>query len=211
MLVRVWANDLGHEVFHAGAITHDDRCVLVAGDSGAGKTTACLRAWADGMELLGDDHVALIDDGDDNGHELVHSLYSSTRVEPDNLDRVPELRPHVEASVDPADSKHVAFLTGTGVGCLGVASPVGGLVIPTVCPGRPTRLRPLSAGAALRELAPSFVSTTHGDRRGAFDRLGKLLANVPTARLELGTKLDRLPALLMSVLNDRGCSGATQR
>ena len=87
-----------HEVFlpndgeatSVGAlVARDDRGVLLAGDSGTGKSTAALCCLEAGWTYLGHDWVGIGRAAD--GGIIGHSLYSSVALEPAQVARIDEL------------------------------------------------------------------------------------------------------------------------
>ena len=85
-----WAAPTTLQPLHGGAVGRHGVGVLVVGPSGAGKSTTTLACLEAGMEYAGDDYVIV-----DVDEPTVHSLYSTVKLEPDNLDRFPTLAPLV--------------------------------------------------------------------------------------------------------------------
>lgn len=64
MVIGAMFNYSGHEVVHAAAVALNERCILIAGSPGSGKSTLVLSCLEAGMCLLGDDVLFLAkDDG----------------------------------------------------------------------------------------------------------------------------------------------------
>jgi hypothetical protein len=157
--------DAGFLKVHAGAVAGPDGAALVIGPSGAGKSTACHAA---GLPLLGDDQVAVRDG-------VAHALYAGTRLAEDQVERLdPEVEVHPVAG-----EKAIVFLEH-----LVRSGPVTVLLAP--CGAGSVGLRPLSAAAALRVMAPSSVLGVAGGGAAGFDRLAELVAKVPAFTLDHG-------------------------
>jgi hypothetical protein len=78
--------------------------------------------------------------------------------------------------------------------------PLRALLLAVVTGETETRVRPASAAASLAALAPTTVFQLPGDGAEAFARLGALVRNIPSHRLELGTDLAAIPDAIAGVL-----------
>ena len=126
--------------------------MLVAGPSGSGKSTTTLACLEAGLGYLGDDYVLL-----DVDEPSVHSLYSTAKLEPDNLHRFPELAPLV-ANPDRLDSqKAMLFLHEHRPEQLVLHAPVGAILLPRIAHTSRTTLAPAPASAAMSALAPTTL------------------------------------------------------
>src|SRR5437667_6307955 len=83
-----WANDRGLAFLHAGAVTDGAGAVVLAGGSGAGKSTTAMACLAAGLGFVGDDACLVRLDP----HPVVFSVYGFAKLEPDALARLPTLR-----------------------------------------------------------------------------------------------------------------------
>jgi hypothetical protein len=193
-VMHAWAgwHDLG--LIHAAAVGHPDGGVLIAGAGGAGKSTtslACLRA---GLEFAGDDYVLV-----DVERAFVHSLYSSAKLEWENLDRRPDL---IRPANSRADPKALAFLARDLHERTTSGFPLRALLLPTITGREETRAVPATAARALLGLAPSTVLQMPGHDQASLGAMAGLVQRIPAFRLELGTDLAGIPDVVDAVLAD---------
>ncbi|MGH7717710.1 MAG: hypothetical protein ACREON_02545, partial [Gemmatimonadaceae bacterium] len=202
-ILPLWLQDHGLQLVHAGLVSRGGQGVLFGGNNGTGKSTCSLLCLCAGLEFLSDDHVGLqeLEDGTFVGH----SIYASTRLEPDHLTRFPLLAPHAIPSNNPMESKSLVQLAELFPERMRPSSTVRALVLPRIVSGTHARLSPVSRGEALRTLAPSsllmlpFMPARHG-----FDKLVRLVERVPSYRLEMGSDLDAIPARVGELLESIG-------
>jgi len=82
-LLALWAQDEGLALLHGAALAQDGRGVVLAGRSGAGKSTTALTCRLAGMDMLADDACLV-----DIEHRTVSSVYGRAKLEPDAADRL---------------------------------------------------------------------------------------------------------------------------
>ena len=82
-----WAADRGLAMVHASAVAWGDGAALIAGGSGAGKSTTAMACLAAGLDLLGDD--ACVVGLDPEPH--LWSVYRRAKLEPDAAQWLPSL------------------------------------------------------------------------------------------------------------------------
>jgi len=193
-VVHAWAGWHNLAFIHAAAVGHPDGGVLLAGAAGSGKSTtslACLRA---GLGYAGDDYVLV-----DVERAYVHSLYSSAKLEWENLDRHPRLFQAVNSR---ADAKAVALLSRDGPERIVSGFPLRAMLLPTVTGRDETRVVAATAGRALLGLAPSSVLQMPGQSQPALGAMTRLVERVPAFRLELGTNVSAVPDVVESVIKN---------
>ena len=192
---------LGRHLVHAAAVGDARGAVLVAGLSGAGKSTTALAAALGGMTIAGDDHVLLEARGDE---VVVHAPYRAGRISEASLELLPQLRPHARAPV-PAGKRVVDLGVAFGERFAG-----GAAVRAVVVPRRAER-----TGAAAR-VDPRFVlrqllSSTVLQMPAADDAvtrvLSALLERVPAYALDVGPDVaGRAAGALSALLDERAAA-----
>jgi hypothetical protein len=198
--------DRGLQLVHAGLVSRGSSGVLFGGNNGAGKSTCALQCLCAGLEFLSDDHVALQETND--GGFIGHSIYASTRLEPDHLRRFPLLVAHGIPSDDPAESKSLVQLAEVFPERMKITASVRALVLPRIIGGAGAHLSPVSRAEALRTLAPSSLLMLPFMRaRRDFDTLARLVERVPSYRLEMGHDLEAIPARVNELLDSLAVEG----
>ncbi len=184
-MLHWWAAPTSLQPVHGGAVGWNGVGVLVVGNSGAGKSTTTLACLEAGMEYVADDYLVV-----DVATATAHSLYSTVKLEPENLERFPSLAPLV-ANADRLDEQKAIVRLNEHRGDRIVGSlRLCAMVMPHVTGERGSRLVPGSAAAALRVLAPTTSFHLPGYAREVVTKLGALVRSLPCYRLEAGTDLD---------------------
>ena len=179
-------------LIHAGAVGLAGGGLLIGGRSGSGKSTVTLACVEDGFGYAGDDYVLVTLDP-----PVAHGLYTTAKVNPDGLERLPALGALVDTAASSPD-KAVLDLSASAEILLSV--PISAVVIPRVRGDGPTELLPLSAAEAFRALSPSTVIQMPHRSAEVLETTARLLAAVPSYRLELGEDLSSAVALLRDLV-----------
>jgi hypothetical protein len=197
-ILHWWMATRGHQQVHSGAVGLPDGGLLLVGKGGSGKSTTSLVSLTSQLRYAGDDYamVSLAP------QPWVHSLYSSGKVHPDNLTRVPHLLPALSNAEHLATEKGVVFVDQHFPDHMIGGFPLRAIVMPTIT-GRPdTRVVATSRAAALAALAPSTVFQLHTAGAEALQYMARLVREVPAYVLELGADVNDIPAVLLELLDD---------
>jgi hypothetical protein len=182
-LLRWLLRDHGLHFVHGAAVVGARGAALLAGASGAGKSTTALAAAEAGLGYVGDDYCAVALRGPE-----VHALYAVGKVDAAGLRRVAA---GAAASDGPAhaggmrvlsggptpDGKHLVVPPG-----LTRSAPLVSIVLPHFGTGP---LAPASRAEALRALATSILLLPRSTQAD-LDALGELVRALPAYRLPLG-------------------------
>jgi len=194
-MLHWWAAPTTLQPVHAGAVGRGGHGVLVAGNSGAGKSTTTLACLEAGLDYAGDDYVLV-----DVESATVHSLYGTAKVEPENLGRFPALAPLV-VNPDRLDAeKAVVLLDDHRAERLVRSLRLRAVVLPNVTGRRGSTLTAVSPAAAIRVLAPTTSSHLPGHGRAVVTKLSRLVRELPCYRLDAGTDLTHLAATVASLV-----------
>jgi len=197
--LNVWHFDQDMPIIHAGLVSKDGAGVLLAGSSGAGKTTSALTCLYSGFNYLSEDQVALQQLPSDSFHG--HSLYNSTFLKTDHLERFPLLAPHAIAGIYPDEEKHLVLLAQLFPTRMQSATPIRVVALPRIVKDSPSRIRAASKAEALLAIAPSslIVGQLSSGVRG-FTKLTQLVKNIPCYWLELGSNMNDIPICVEQML-----------
>lgn len=172
----------GIEVVHAAAVAAEGRALLIAGRGGAGKSTLAVAALAAGLELLGEDYVAV----DAAAGPRVHALFASAKLDAGSLARLPWLDLPPSAPREPG-GKVLVDLVARGAQRLPASRPLAAIVLPRLT-GADRAPRRISPAVALRALAPSTLFQLPGSDARAFAALAALARALPAFELEIGPR-----------------------
>jgi len=187
---------------HAAAVANSEGAALLVGRGGSGKSTTSLACFLNGLDFLGDDYVALTHEPE----PTVWSLYRSAKVAQPSLRLHPELSDFVKRGpTSENDDKYLLDIdslakTVEDVGNIVASSPLRAIILPRITNEAQTLIRPTSAMAALRALAPSTVFQQSGGGAITLEKLTGLIRKVPAYELLLGTD-GKAPEGIASVLS----------
>lgn len=187
----------GRQQVHGGAVGTPEGGVLLVGKGGSGKSTATLSTLNSDLLYAGDDYVA-VELGET---PVVHSLYSSGKVEPHHLERLPYLRRAIW-NADRLDSeKAVIYVQQGWPEKTSRGFPLRAVFIPKVAAERiESRIGEATRAAALAALAPSTIFQLHPSGQEALAAMARVLERVPTYTLELGSDIDGIPRVISKFL-----------
>jgi hypothetical protein len=195
-MLSAWLEDRGVQFVHSGLITHGGKGILFVGNGGAGKSTSSISCLRAGMGYLGDDFIGL---GLEDGRFVGHGLYASCLLNVHHIKRFPDLQPIAHAPNYAHEEKFVLYLTEAFPGCLRQRIGVDALVLPRVVDSEVTTFRAATKAATLMAIAPTSVMLLPRPNRAAFERLTRLVETTPSFWLELGRRVDLIPAAVQGL------------
>ncbi len=194
-----WMVSHGRQFAHAAAVGTRDGGALLVGRGGSGKSTTALACLEAGLQYAGDDHCLVSIDP----IPYAHSLYSSGKLNPDSLERLPALRAAV-ANGDRLDCEKALLLLAPFAPDRVVAGfPLRAIILPQVHGGPETELRPASPAAALLALAPSTLLPLPKSHGAGLAALATLTRQLPCYHLRLGACLQDAPRVIARLLAGR--------
>ena len=198
-MMHWWFEDLPFQPVHAAAVGLAEGGVLIAGPSGSGKSTAALACLDSELLYAGDDYVLVRH----APSPYVYCLYATAKIDVDNLERFPGLRPFLDNADRLDREKALLFLRSWRPAKIAAGFPIRALVVPRVTGLRDTRLRPASVAEAVRALAPTTLYHLPGAERQAFAKIAALARQLPCYVLEAGADLPQIPARILELLGRR--------
>jgi hypothetical protein len=172
--LSIFFADRGVDFVHAGLISLHGTGALITGMGGSGKSTLTLASLLEGLDLLGDDCVAV------RGTEGF-SIYGSASVERDHLERFPQFAPDANLG-----GKTVLPLAELFPERMAAKTTIRAIVLPRVTHGEHVTIAPATAKEALLALAPSSILKRAVPAAAALARMTRLVREVPAFRLEMG-------------------------
>jgi hypothetical protein len=199
-ILHWWMATRGHQQVHGGAVGTPGGGVLLAGKGGSGKSTCSLVSLVSELRYAGDDYVMVSLEP----RPLVHSLFCSGKVHPENLWRVPHLAAAVSNTQHLAVEKAVVYVDRQFPDRPIDSFPLRAILLPTITGSPRTRAVPASRAAALTALAPSTVFQLHTAGGEALRYMARLVREVPAFVLELGRDVAEVPDVILALLDDLG-------
>jgi hypothetical protein len=191
-------NRHGRQLVHGGAVGTSRGGVLLAGKGGSGKSTTALSCLNSDMLYVSDDYSLVATDP----VPYVYSIYSSAKLNADNIQRVPHLMPAISNQNLMDEEKAVFFLYPYFKEKIAKGFPIHGILLPHIQGGTKTTLMRASAVEALKALALSTISQLAGAGRASLQIMEGLVRQVPCYHLALGTDLARIPEVIAGFLRE---------
>jgi hypothetical protein len=191
---RWWATRNGGAMVHAGAVADDERCVLLVGDAGAGKSTTTMACFGQGLDVLGDD-FCLVEPPTSARPPVAHAMYSRAKLDEQSLSFYPSLREHVVGT----------GWRGKKLIDLGAQARSPREVV-AVChvvqdPAGPTRVEAESRARTLRAVAPSTLFQQRLWEHEMWAVLTSVVRSVPCYRLSVSA-VGAVPGVVRSLLEE---------
>lgn len=205
LLWSAWGRANGMQLCHAGAVADEGSGALLCGPSGSGKSTVTLACLSSGFSSAGDDYVLVELARPDDGNPEVHSLYRSISLDEGHARTFPQLMPSSDGTFDMSAirRKTVVFASGTGGRPdVGGSFPLVAVVVPRVGPAATSSWQRITAGAALRALAPSTMGQLGAFNADALQSMSSLCRSLPCYALRVGRDIDSIPTVVRQVLAD---------
>lgn len=181
---------------HAGSVCRDDRCVLLCGGSGQGKSTTTYALVKSGFSYMSDDAVFV---RGSNGNLEIFSFPEKIKLDANSCSFFPELcdyripRGKVEIPVE-----------DTGITNVCVTGKPHTLILVEIGKSKKGKMVALAKSKALLGLIRQSISLTSPDGIDRhLDVLKQLCESSHTFRLRLGKDVTEVPGLVEDVLRDK--------
>lgn len=191
-LIHWWSRDVPLQLMHGGAVGFVDGGVLLAGRSGAGKSTSAVACLDSDLLFASDDYVLVAT----TPPPRVYAPYSTAKLDPGNLGRFPELAGKISNPDHLTTQKAILYVREHFPTRVSSGFPIRAVFLPRVTGERTTRLVPASAGDSLAAVAPTTVAQLEGHGREAFAKIAAFVRQVPSWWLEVGTDLPQIPRVI---------------
>jgi hypothetical protein len=197
VILHWWMESHGYHLVHAAAVGTDTGGVLLGGKGGSGKSTTALASLNGGLSYVSDDYCLISVESP----PYAYSLYSSAKLNADNVGRFPALAGLV-SNADRLDSeKALLYLHEHFPERVVTGLPLRAILLPRVTGLRDTRLTAVTSAEALKVIAPSTIFQLPGSGLREFQALARLVREVPVMALEVGTDLSQIPTAIHDLLS----------
>lgn len=189
---------------HAAAVGLPGGGVVLAGKSGAGKSTTSLACLDSELLFAGDDYCALdagpLDDGRADRLPNAYSLYHTAKASAATIARLPYLEPLIELWDTQGSAKAIFFLQEQLPHKLISHFPIRAIMIPRITGARDTHVAPATARAAMLALAPSTYNQLPAADQKVLERLARIARRVPAFYLDVGSDMAQIPGQILRQL-----------
>lgn len=206
-ILHWWMELNGRQLVHAAAVGYDGRAVLMPGRGGSGKSSTSLACLLGGLDFISDDYLALALDPEPRAYRL----YSTAKLDPQNLNLYPELATRCRTVHQPGFDKVVLFLEDEYREQLRESLPLKLVLKPRFSGVPETTLGPVEPSEIERALASeTLVHLPHAGVQ-TLEFLGRVSNEIPRAAIHLGTDRSRIPAAIQGALEARITAAPNRR
>jgi len=199
MILNWWMRERDRQFVHAGAVGTADGGVLLAGKSGSGKSTTALACLSADLRYAADDYCLVTT----APVAYAYSIYNSVKLDLSTLRRsAPHLEPLISNHHELATEKALLYLHQQYPEKLSRGFPICAILLPQVTGGEDTTVTRATPMAAMKALAPSTLMQLSGAGRAEFQTMAKLVQQVPSYHLALGTDVVQIPQVILRLLSE---------
>jgi hypothetical protein len=197
-LFHWWMENNGCQLLHAAAVGTEQGAVLITGKGGIGKSTTALSCLQSGLHYLADDYVITCLEP----KPLVHSLYSTAKLNADHVMNFPALTRFVKNADKLDQEKAVMFLYPHLKEQIMAEMPLKAILTPRVTNSNETTTSPVSKWTIERALSFTTMSQLPCVGRHTHEFVSNLSAALPSHLLELGRDLQKIPVAISDFLSN---------
>jgi hypothetical protein len=195
-LFHWWLDGNRCQLLHAAAIGRDGSGILITGRGGVGKSTTALTCLAAGMQYVSDDYlIARFEPS-----PCAFSLYCTAKVNADQVERFPEFRAMVANSASLGDEKAVLYLYPECARSISKSLSLKAALTPRIASQIRTEVVPTSKLALQRAAAFTTMSQLPHASRRTYEFIERLVAELPSFELVLGSARDGVATVLDDLL-----------
>ncbi|MBD2459420.1 serine kinase [Oscillatoria sp. FACHB-1407] len=197
-ILHSWLSQRQVQMVHAGAVGLSTGGVLLVGKGGSGKSTTALCCLDSDLLYAGDDYVAITP----QPAPQVYSLYNTGKKRANDIDRLPSLKPIITNQERLETEKALYFLYEHFPERIIAGFPLKAILIPRITGGLDTSLTPVSMVTALTALVPSTIKQLPNAGQAACHLITQVVQMTPCYSLNLGTDLQQIPRVILTLLED---------
>ena len=196
-IINWWQRSRGMQVIHGAAVGTPQSGVILAGESGSGKSTTALACLQAGLGYIADDYCLLAPEP----VPTVFSMYNSGKTHAHDLEKLPSLESYVSNPEQLPGEKALYFFQQHLSDKLIRSFPLRAILIPRITAAYDTTLQPAPPSAGVISLAPSTMSQLPGSNRGTIQIIAQVSRRVPIYYLELGTDSAQIPRTISNLIS----------
>jgi hypothetical protein len=170
-----WATDRSMAMMHASCVATDRGAALIAGRSGAGKSTTAMSCVGAGFDFLCDDACIVELDAADG--PVVHAVYGRAKLDPESVARL-GFEPAPDGGALIVDPPRAVREARARV-----------VLMPEIVGGRATCVEPIPRTDVLRTLVHGSILEGGGLGGRALQEMTRVVKELPCYRLLLGTEV----------------------
>ncbi|NEP88744.1 MAG: serine kinase [Okeania sp. SIO2C2] len=195
-ILHLWLGKRGIQMVHAGAVGVPSGGVLLVGKGGSGKSTTALSCLDSELLYLSDDYSLITSEP----KPTAFSIYATGKKKPDDVDRLPFLKPIISNYEKLGEEKALYFLNEHFPYKIIKHFPLKAILIPRITGKQETTLTKTSVITAISSLVPSTVKQLPGTGQEACKIMTKTAEKLPCYYLNLGTEIESIPQVIFDLI-----------
>lgn len=193
-IIACWMRNQNLELTHAAAVANSNHAILLAGKSGAGKSTTTLSCIDSGLFYLSEDYCLV----DFRNSPKVHNIYNSLKLEPTSLERFPKYAPYATNQNRASYEKALIFQNEIHPHLLKKQCPIKAIVSLEV--GKQTSLKKCHPSINALALSASTIFQLSASMQTTLSRYKSLCLQLNCYQLTLGPNLKENVAQIQQLL-----------
>lgn len=184
------------ELTHAAAIGYPEGGILLAGKSGSGKSTTTLSCLEAGFYYVSEDYCLI----EGTTQPIAHSLYNSSKLEPQTLQRFPHLAPYAINTQRKPHEKALMFQSDIAPHRILKTMPLKAVIVLQV--SQETKMSRCPPREAALALSASTICQLAASYRPTLTFYASLLKTIPSYKLTLGPTTKPIIESIQQVLKE---------
>ena len=184
-----WFQNKGACFLHGAAVGVDEAGVLIAGQGGSGKSTTALKCLEHSLHYLADDYCLV----EPSQHSEIFSVYSSGKIDPDQLTFFEPLRGSLVNAARVDTEKALFMFNAIHGNRIKESLPLKAILIPQITNLDTTSFRRARPIDAFKALAPSTLFQIAKYGQTSAKMIAAIVNSNPCYDLLLGRNLDEIP------------------
>jgi len=198
IILNWWLSNNQRLFVHAAAVGMPDGGVLITGKSGSGKSTTALACLFSDLFYTADDYCIVSEEE----KPIIYGIYNIAKKDYEDIERVPQAIDALWKESGRAHEKAIYKIYEKFPQRILESFPLRAILVPDITHQSETRLEPISAVSALAALAPTTILQQPLSGKDILGRLARMVKNVPTYGLLLGTDTDQIPETISRFLKE---------
>lgn len=196
MVFHLWFDHTPFFLCHAAALGTLEKGVLLTGRGGSGKSTSTLSCLNTEVKIAGDDFVLV-----DSEKSVAYSLYGVTKLNIDQYEHLPHLKPLIWNMHQIPDEKGQVYINEFFADSMINEFIIKAILLPTITGLAETTIKQCSKADAIKALVPSSIWILKSSKK-AVEKMNSLIARTPTFRLMAGTNLNQIAPTLIKLIDE---------
>ncbi len=200
-ILQWWFDTDNSSMLHSGAVGVGNKCLLLSGVGGSGKSTTAVSCFENGLDYYGDDYVVVSGRKD----YFVSGIYNSVKLTDHSIKMFPTVGNKIVNPDFPKGEKGVVLsVKNSGIASRGRVK-LKGILFPEIHNNVNSYCERISAVEGFKSLAPSTIFQHVGKRKKILKFIATLTKELPCYRIFTGTDPSNI-ALTVKEIIKGGCN-----